>query len=60
MVAKKLPVDYKITAFVKQICLLLLLGIICKVSNGKTMSGETFCFLKKRLISIFQFCASTN
>ena len=43
MVAKKLLADNKIAACVKQICLL---DIICKVSNGKTLSGEMFAFLK--------------
>ena len=45
MVAKKLLVDDKITACVKQI---FLLGDIRKVFNRKTLSGETFCFLEKR------------
>ena len=31
---------------VKQICLL---GVVCKVSNRTTLSGETFSFLEKRL-----------
>ena len=48
MVAKKLLVDDKITACFKQICLL---GVICKVSNRKTLSGETFFFLEKNLLS---------
>ena len=43
MVMEKLLVDNKITACVKQICLL---GVICKVSNRKTLSGENFAFLK--------------
>ena len=38
MVAKKLLVDEKTRACVKQLCLL---GVICKVSNRKTLSGET-------------------
>ena len=43
MVAKKLLVDDKITAFVKQICLL---GILYKVSNRKlTLFGGHFAFL---------------
>ena len=33
---------------------------ICEVSNRKTLSGETFCFLEKRWLSIFKFCASSN
>ena len=57
MVAEKLLGDDKITACIKQICLL---GVICKVSNRKTLSGETFCFLEKHLLSIFNFCASSN
>ena len=56
-VAKKSLAGDKITACVKQICLL---GVICKVSNRKTLSGKTLCFLKKCLLSIFQFCASRN
>ena len=57
MVAEKLPGDDKITACIKQICLL---GVICKGSNRKTLSGETFCFLEEHLLSIFNFCASSN
>ena len=56
-VAKKSLVGNKMTACVKQICLL---GVICKVSNRKTLSGETFCFLEKPLLSIFKCCASRN
>ena len=52
MVAKKLLVDDKIAAWFKQICLL---GVRCKVSNRKTLSGETFFFLEKNLLSIFKF-----
>ena len=45
-VTKKLLVDDKITACAKQVCLL---GVVFyKVSNRKTLSGETFCFLEKR------------
>ena len=51
MVEKKLLVNDKITASVNQICLL---GVICKNSNRKILSGETFCFLE-RLLSIFRF-----
>ena len=43
IVAKKLPVDEKITACVKQI---FLQGVVCKVSNRKTSFGEIFCFLE--------------
>ena len=57
MVAKKLLVDDKIAACVKQ---MHLLGVICKVSNIKTSSGETFHFLKKCLLSIFKSCASST
>ena len=42
---------------VRQICLL---GGICKVSNRKTLSGETFCLIEKCLLSMFKFCASNN
>ena len=27
-----------------------LLGVICKVSNRKALSGERFCFFEKRLL----------
>ena len=57
MVAKKLLVDDKITACVKQI---FLLGDIRKVSNRKTLSAETFFFLEKRLLPIFKFRPSSN
>ena len=55
--AKKSLAGDKITACVKQICLL---RVICKVWNRKTLSGKTLRFLEKRLLSIFQFCASRN
>ena len=54
LVVTKLLADDKITACVKQICLL---GVICKVLNRKTFFGQTFCFLEKSLLSIFKFCA---
>ena len=54
MTVKKLLGDDKITACVKQVCLL---GVTCKVSNKQTLSGETFCFLEKSFLSIFEFCA---
>ena len=41
IVAKKLHLDDKITAFVKEIHLL---GVVCKVLDTKTLSGETFCY----------------
>ena len=44
--AKKLLVDDQ------EICPL---GVVCKVSSGKTLSGETFCFPEKRLLSILHF-----
>ena len=50
--AKKLLVDDKITVCVKDICLL---GVVCKVSNGKTLYGLTFYFPEKRLLLIFNF-----
>ena len=40
-------VDDKITACVKEIDLL---GVVCKVLNRKTLSGETFCFPEKSLL----------
>ena len=50
--AKTLRVHNKITACVKEICLL---GVVCKVSKRKTLSGETVCFPEKRLLSILNF-----
>ena len=47
----------KITTCVEQICLL---GVIRKVSNRKTLTDETFCFLEKRLLSIYTFFVSSN
>ena len=35
-------------------------GVVCKVSNRKKLSGETFCLLEKRLLSTFKRCASSN
>ena len=49
IVVMKLLVDDKITAFVKEISLL---GVVCKVLKRKTLSGETFGFPQKRLLSI--------
>ena len=57
MVAKKLLVDDKITACFKQI---YLLGVICKVSNRKTLPGETLSFLEKKVLSIFKIGASSD
>ena len=34
--------------------------VLCKVSNRKTLSGEIFCFLGKRLPWIYKLCASSN
>ena len=42
LLVKKLLIDDKITASVKQICPL---GIICKVLDRKTLSNEKFSFL---------------
>ena len=36
----------------KEICLL---GVVCKVSSRKTLSGETFYFPEKRLLSTLHF-----
>ena len=47
--AKKFLVHDKITTCAKE---LVLLGVVCKVSNRKTLSGETFCFPEKGLLSI--------
>ena len=57
MVAKKFLVDDKIQACVKQICLL---GVVRYVSTRKTLSGKTFCFLKKLFLLICKFCALSN
>ena len=51
MEARKLLVDDKITARVKEICLM---GVVCKVSNRRTLSGKTFC-LPEILLSILNF-----
>ena len=37
-----------------------ILGVMCKVLNRKTLSGEAFCFLEKHLPLIFKFCAWSN
>ena len=50
--AKKLLVDDKIIACVKEICLL---GVVCKVLNRKTLSVETLYFPEKRLLLILNF-----
>jgi len=52
MVAKKLLVDDKIKACVRQTCFF---GIIYKVSNGKTLSSGIFCLVEKRLLSVLEF-----
>ena len=57
IVAKKLLVDDKITACVKEICLM---GVVCKVSHRKTLPGEKFYFNEKRLLSKLNFCAPSN
>jgi len=57
IVAMKLPVDDKITACVKEICLM---GVVCKVSYGKTLPSEKFYFNEKRLLLMLNFCASSN
>ena len=49
--ARKLLVDDEITARVKEICLM---GVVCKVSIRRTLSGETFC-LPEILLSILNF-----
>ena len=55
MVVKKLLVDDKYK--LKQICLL---GVVCNISNRKTLSGKTFCFLEKHVPLIFKFCPLSN
>ena len=59
IVAKKLPVGDKITASVRQICLLV---VVCKVLNRKTLSSETFCFIEKRYfaINVYILCSAHN
>ena len=57
IVAKKLPLDDKIAACVKEICLL---GVVCKVLNRKTLSVETFCFPEKTCAINIEFCALNN
>ena len=57
IVAKKLLVDDKITACVKQIFSLV---TYVKFGIEKTLSAETFCFLEKRLLPIFKFRPSSN
>ena len=42
IIAKKLLLSGKITACVKQICVL---GVICRVSDRKTLSNENVCFV---------------
>ena len=37
-----------------------LLDVVCKVSSRMMLSGETFFFLEKRLLSICKFRASSN
>ena len=37
-----------------------ILGVMCKVLNRKTLSGEAFCFLERCLLLIFNFCAWSN
>ena len=56
MSVKKLLIDDKITASVKQI---RLLGII-KFWKGKHCLTRNFPFLEMPLLSIFKFCASSN
>ena len=43
MLTTKFLLDDKITACVKQTCLL---GVICKVSDRKTLTNEKFCSLR--------------
>ena len=51
MVVKKLLVDYKITASIRQICLL---GVICKVSNRKITFAIKFQF--SALSNLLLYC----
>ena len=52
IVEKKLLVDDKITACVKE---RFLLTVVSKVSNRKTLCGETFCFPEKHWLSMLNF-----
>ena len=54
--ARKWLEDDEITGRVKEICLM---GVVCKVSNRKTFSGETFC-LPEILLSIIKFGVPSN
>ena len=45
------------TASLKQICFL---GVVRKVSNRNTLSGETFALLKTVCYQMFEFCALSN
>ena len=60
MVAKKLLVDDKISACVKQKNVSSVLYVKYIVYVRQTLSFQTFCFLGKRLLSLFKFCASIN
>ena len=49
---KKFVLVDKIATCVNEICLLT---VVCKVLKRKTLSGETFCFPEKHLLSILNF-----
>ena len=59
MVAKKLLVDDKIMF---SLCQTYVSGALlkCKVLYRKILSGETLCFLEKRLLSLLKFCAMSK
>ena len=57
IVAKEMMVDDEIAARVKEICLLC---VVYEVSSRKTLSGETFCFPEKRLLSILYFLRAAD
>ena len=59
MVAKKLLVDDKIMFSLCQTYVSRAL-LKCKVLYRKILSGETLCFLEKRLLSLFKFCAMSK
>ena len=42
------------------VCQICLQGVVRKVSKRKKLTGETFFLLKKRLLSTFKRCASSN
>ena len=52
VIVKRCNITKEITGNDKKICLM---GVVCTVSNRKTLSTETFCFSDERLLSILNF-----